>query len=68
MVPEVAEGSEVKGFAVKIKSNFVLDDFFYSFLFGFLPSAFDIATDFTFASRLLLLVSLLCICFTHFVY
>ena len=52
MVPEVAEGSE--GFAVKMKSNFVLGDFCYSFLFGFLPSAFDIATDFTFASRLLL--------------
>ena len=67
MVPEVAEGSEVEGFAVKIKSNFVLDDFCYSFLFGFLPSAFDIATDFTFASRLLILVSLLCNCFMHFV-
>ena len=57
MVPEVAGGSEVEGFPVKIISNFVLDDFFYSFLFGFLPSAFDIATDFTFASRLLELAS-----------
>ena len=59
---------EVEGFAVKIKSNFVLDDFCYSFLFGFLPSAFDIATDFTFASRLLELASqLLCICLAHLI-
>ena len=57
MVAEVAEGSEVERFEVKIKSKFVLGDFCYSFLFGFLPSAFDIATDFTFASRLLELVS-----------
>ena len=39
-------------FAVKLRNLFNLNDFLYSFLFGFVPSLADIVTDFTFTSRL----------------